>query len=165
MIEIILLKVIAITQKKLPAITHDGNSENTCSASTMGNNILHRLLHMDLVHMEVIIMNIISLMEWLIKDVLNILLLKVDSSQNGQLGNCDSSQKYFADRISQHLLWVPCDWQVFRFTSLWISVCCPLTSCDIISKRLWRHEEDIHRTEGLCTDCHKFPTLFAVPLK
>lgn len=104
LIEIILLKVIAITQKKLPAITHDGNSENTCCASTMGNNILHRLLHMDLVHMEVIIMNIISLMEWLIKDVLNILLLKVDSSQNGQLGNCDSSQKYFADRISQHLL-------------------------------------------------------------
>ena len=32
------------------------------------------------------------------------ILLKVDASQNEQLGNCESDQKYFTDRISQRLL-------------------------------------------------------------
>lgn len=55
---------IAITEeKKLPAITHDGYSNNTSSRSTVADNVLCKLFHMELVHINVIAVNTIFLNE------------------------------------------------------------------------------------------------------
>lgn len=75
----------------LSVIIHNGNSNNTCSRSSAGDNILYKHFHMNLVHIDCD-NNECSLPKEMAYQRYSqySILLKVDASQDEQLGNCES---------------------------------------------------------------------------
>lgn len=72
---------------------YDGNPNYTWSRSTAGGNILYKLFHLDLVYIdcdnnECNLPNEMAYQRW----SQNSVLLKVSSSRNEQLGNCENDQ-------------------------------------------------------------------------